>query len=124
MNTLTAATAVLAIIIGLGQLMISMATLSSKTRTQIINSSLWFFIGFMVLLMFISGVAGFVLFAMRETHRTIDYMILAGSAANYVGSAVYVLCLYLVKRLIATEDRIKALEKVYSSESSREGSGG
>lgn len=124
MNTLTAATAVLAIIIGLGQLMISMATLSSKTRAQIINSSLWFFIGFMVLLMFISGVAGFVLFAMRETHRTIDYMILAASAANYVGSAIYVVFICLAKRLKTVERRIEVLEKMHSSESSQEGSGG
>jgi hypothetical protein len=78
----------------------------------------------MVFLMFASGMSGFVLFAVRETHRTVDYMLLAAGAANYVGSVIYVVFFCLAKRLKAAESRIEALEKMYSSKSSEEGSGG
>lgn len=126
MDTFTVAMTVLMAISALGQLIVSIAMLSASKRRAIKNWIAWRVDVFLWIILSSLSFFGLLRFLLTDAPNKEDHYFLAASAAGAALSVSMLLCMYLVRYANQLHSRIDRIESLilYSSEPSKEGSGG
>lgn len=126
MDTFTVAMTVLMAISALVQLVLSIATLSTKRRRAITNWIAWRLDAFTVVILLFFGGKGLLNFVLMTEPGRMDYYMMATSAVC-IGMAYSVLLhSFATRYTYRVAARLNRLESIvlYSSEPSKEGPGG